>query len=874
MGLQIAQGRWGNPPSRLLRLERASGEVEILTPAGWTAARVESWLDWADDLPVDYPPGDLPAGLSPDAAPDPMLGGGPDRYARRIAAWGLALGYFDCVAEATAFKDGVFEVFAHGLAAPGASLAFGARLHPVAWESAEAPPLSVSAARDARAAARPNGDPRLNPLIEVIRRCAGDPAACADPFQNQALARAAVLARELGASDVLIAEAMALTAFGEAASVAPPLMWLDGAEAGAGASPDEVRWAAAALWGDVRCQLAFSEVDARRLALASFAPSAALNLHRLSGEALAATTRLMTQCLDIEVSVGFTADAAQAHHRRQSRAICLGAAGLAERLVSEGLAYGSEAARMRAAELHALMHRAAQEASKAIANRLGRAPAAQDGGLRNLLLTGPVNDPATQLRLGGLSIDLAPWQGPKTLAESADGVGFPSVHEAAIEGLKTLRIDPDLAPLHLLGRRTLADAPQIDHAALAAKGFTDHEIGAVEAALPHVDTLRAAVAPSVLGEGFVRDVLGASDEAMARPGFDALAWAGFSAEAIATAGLHAFGASALNEADFLQPAERAVFAAGAHVAAEDQLAMLAACSASFDAPPAFRPELAFSALPQEAQRLIAMAAQAGARTIGIARDGPPCDFSLLLPEAQEPVAETKAAETIVVEKVIERTVDAAPGRHRLPDRRKGYIQKASVGGHKVYLHTGEYDDGSLGEIFIDMHKEGAAFRSLMNNFAISVSIGLQYGVPLEEFVDAFVFTRFEPAGVVGGNDQVRSATSILDYVFRELGISYLDRSDLATLDPGELNADGLGGGGASDDPQSVARFISKGFSRGAAPDNLVFLNMLRPSAAQSTGPGIADPCPQCGGLALVRRGGELICDDCGAHGPVADFSRS
>jgi ribonucleoside-diphosphate reductase alpha chain len=118
---------------------------------------------------------------------------------------------------------------------------------------------------------------------------------------------------------------------------------------------------------------------------------------------------------------------------------------------------------------------------------------------------------------------------------------------------------------------------------------------------------------------------------------------------------------------------------------------------------------------------------------------------------------------------------------RLPDRRKGYIQKAIVGGHKVYLHTGEYDDGELGEIFIDMHKEGAAFRSLMNNFAIAISIGLQYGVPLEEFVDAFVFTRFEPAGPVTGNDSVKNATSILDYIFRELGVSYLGRTDLAQV---------------------------------------------------------------------------------------------
>ena len=124
---------------------------------------------------------------------------------------------------------------------------------------------------------------------------------------------------------------------------------------------------------------------------------------------------------------------------------------------------------------------------------------------------------------------------------------------------------------------------------------------------------------------------------------------------------------------------------------------------------------------------------------------------------------------------MERVVEVDRSRRRLPDRRKGYIQKTTVGGHKVYLHTGEYDDGELGEIFIDMHKEGAAFRSLTNNFAIAISIGLQYGVPLDEFVEAFVFTRFDPSGPVTGNDSIRSATSILDYVFRELGVSYLGR---------------------------------------------------------------------------------------------------
>jgi ribonucleoside-diphosphate reductase alpha chain len=216
-------------------------------------------------------------------------------------------------------------------------------------------------------------------------------------------------------------------------------------------------------------------------------------------------------------------------------------------------------------------------------------------------------------------------------------------------------------------------------------------------------------------------------------------------------------------------------------------------------------------------------------------------------------------------------------RRRLPDRRKGYIQKATVGGHKVYLHTGEFDDGELGEIFIDMHKEGAAFRSLMNNFAIAISIGLQYGVPLEEFVDAFVFTRFEPAGEVTGNDSIRRATSILDYIFRELAVSYLGRDDLAEVE--NVSHDGLGAGASEgEEPTAPVRpeqLISRGFSRGVMPDNIVQFQSRKGSARleQSDAPAItpqrspeylSDACPSCGHFTLRPDDGVAVCDACGA----------
>src|SRR5258708_30249641 len=166
----------------------------------------------------------------------------------------------------------------------------------------------------------------------------------------------------------------------------------------------------------------------------------------------------------------------------------------------------------------------------------------------------------------------------------------------------------------------------------------------------------------------------------------------------------------------------------------------------------------------------------------------------------------------VVERLVERIV-VMREREKMQDRRKGSPQKAVVGGHKVYLRPGEYDDGRIGEIFIDMHKEGAALRSFINNFAIAVSLGLQYGVPLEEYVDAFTFTRFEPAGPVQGNDSIKYATSILDYVFRELAVSYLERFDLAHVDPTESGFDALGKGVAEGKPTATTQYVSKGLTR-------------------------------------------------------------
>jgi ribonucleoside-diphosphate reductase alpha chain len=891
------------------RIETAHGERDVVAPVAWPTARVEAWLDWADALPQDYPTGDAPATLRPEAAADPLLGGGPARQARRLAAWGLRLGHLQGVGEAAGFADQLFALYAAGLAAPGSTLAFGARLHPLAVDPARSPVTPPHHIESPETWAAPSQEPvaqRLAAVSDAVGRCQGDADACADPAANQALARAAWAAREAGAADQAIADAIALGRAGENASSSPSTRILLADRAGLLSGGKGARRAAFAAWGGADLTLAFAEADALALTLAAAGPRAALDAAAIDSDAdLATCARLLIVALDIEASAGFSDAVVDAYRRRDHRPVTLALAGVGERLVAEGLPYGSPAGRARAAALQALVTAAALDASTELAETLGAYPAfeaeraerladlnrrqalaraltegptaglarslfgtararAAETGLRNAQVTGPAADPELTLRLGGRAEASAPWRGPAALAETADGVIVPTMADAALKGLARLGADPEPARIQVLGRRSLAGSPAIGPPALADRGFTDHELAVVEAALLVATDIRSAFSPAVVGVGFVRDVLGAGPDVAEDPAFDTLAAAGFTAAEIAEAEVWTLGTGTLADAASLSEDGRAVFLSERETPLEARLAMVRAVEGFVCAPLPAPLFLAFDDGPEAAAGLHARAAEAGVRALELVRAAAPAGFRLALPDpiAAE-VRSAAAPQTPPRERVVERIVEVGRTRQRLPDRRKGYIQKATIGGHKLYLHTGEYDDGELGEIFIDMHKEGAAFRSLMNNFAIAISIGLQYGVPLEEFVEAFVFTRFEPAGPVTGNDSIRSATSILDYVFRELGVSYLGRSDLANLDPAELNADGLGRGEA-EGPQPVARFISKGFSRGATPDNLVFLPLPGRPGAASAESMVPDVCPDCGNLAVVRRGAGRICEACGA----------
>jgi ribonucleoside-diphosphate reductase alpha chain len=275
---------------------------------------------------------------------------------------------------------------------------------------------------------------------------------------------------------------------------------------------------------------------------------------------------------------------------------------------------------------------------------------------------------------------------------------------------------------------------------------------------------------------------------------------------------------------------------------------------------------------KDVQGAYMLAWKRGLKAVALYRDGSKLSqpLSAFVPGA-DPLADTILGLQEELDKSVQdfnrRKSDVRGRRQSLPNRRAGYTQKAKIGGHSIFIRTGEYDNGRLGEIFLDMHKEGAAFRSLLNSFAIAVSLGLQYGVPLEEYVDAFTFSRFEPNGMVQGHDYIKMSTSVIDYIFRDLAISYLKRSELGQVKPEDLLSTGTneetvkirektaGGARASKPPapgqQPKAREKAKTDDEGQ-----------RVAEARIKGYE-GDSCPVCGSLTLVRNGTCMKCDTCG-----------
>ena len=512
----------------------------------------------------------------------------------------------------------------------------------------------------------------------------------------------------------------------------------------------------------------------------------------------------------------------------------------------------------------------------------------------------------------------------------AGGGYFKIINQAVPEALRTLGYDATQIEKiinYAVGLGTLQDAPALNHAQLRAKGFGDEQIATIEAGLASAFDIKFVFNKWTLGEEFCKSVLKISDDQLADYGFDLLSFIGFSKADIDRANIHVCGAMTLEGAPGLKDEHLPVFdcanACGRlgkrYLSVESHIRMMAASQPFISGAISKTINMPNEATVEECNAAYMLSWKLGVKANALYRDGSklsqPLSTQLIADDEDEAedLVEGLMAKPMIqrVETIVEKIVEIARGRDKLPGRRKGYTQKAVVGGHKVYLRTGEYDDGKLGEIFIDMHKEGAALRAMMNNFAISVSVGLQYGVPLEEYVDAFTFTKFEPAGQVQGNESIKNATSILDYVFRELAVSYLGRNDLAHVEASEMGFDALGKGTGSAEPKAPAsvpaqKFLSSGFVRNQNLSNVVVMpqgaatsaqspaHALQMRAAESVSMGAlalaettiaytyeeplpeadlrakarlqgyeGDSCGECGNFTLVRNGTCLKCNTCG-----------
>ncbi len=463
------------------------------------------------------------------------------------------------------------------------------------------------------------------------------------------------------------------------------------------------------------------------------------------------------------------------------------------------------------------------------------------------------------------------------------------------------------------GAGTLNGCPHVNPASLKAKGFTDEALQKVESNLSAAFELPFVLNRWTLGDAFLSDKLGIKKEVFEAPTFDLLAHLGFSKPQIAEASLYVCGTMTIEGAPHLKMEHYDVFDCAnkcgklgkRFLLTDSHIRMMAAAQPFISGAISKTINMPHDAAIDDVKNSYFLSWQLMLKANALYRDGSKLSQPLnsvsdapeleVLNSALEP--EPKPEPVKIAEKIVHRYIAR---RRRLPDRRAGYTQKARIGNHKIYLRSGEYEDGTLGEIFVDMHKEGAAFRSMTNCFAIAVSLGLQHGVPLEEFVDAFVFTRFEPNGVVSGNPHIKMTTSIIDYIFRELAVTYLGRYDLAHISPEALRGDALheddepdfeseeviaekmidpapssrrpvaprsdhlklgNGNGGPSKPNGVSK--ADGPRVVAATGTVVPTSILdRVKQARQKGYE-GDPCPACGSLTLVRSGACMKCDTCG-----------
>ncbi|MCK4573575.1 MAG: vitamin B12-dependent ribonucleotide reductase [candidate division Zixibacteria bacterium] len=355
--------------------------------------------------------------------------------------------------------------------------------------------------------------------------------------------------------------------------------------------------------------------------------------------------------------------------------------------------------------------------------------------------------------------------------------------------------------LYATGHKTLFQAPYINHESLKAKGFGNEELEKIEVCLENVFDITFAFNKYTLGEEFLTDTLGLSKDVIDDWNFNLLRELGFTREQIEVANEFCCGTMTLEGAPHIKEKDLAVFDCASkcgkkgkrYIPFEAHIRMMASAQPFISGAISKTINMPAEATIEDVKKAYRMSWETMTKAIAIYRDGSklsqPLSAALFDDDADEEELTVSSVSRKMAEKIVYRYIAK---RRKLPYRRGGYTQKAQVGGHKIYLRTGEYSDGTLGEIFLDMHREGAAFRSLMNSFAIAISLGLQHGVPLEEFAEAFLFSRFEPNGLVQGNKSIKRTTSIIDYIFRELAITYLGRTDLAHVSEDDLRGDTLG----------------------------------------------------------------------------------
>jgi len=473
----------------------------------------------------------------------------------------------------------------------------------------------------------------------------------------------------------------------------------------------------------------------------------------------------------------------------------------------------------------------------------------------------------------------------------AGGGYFKIINQSLPMALTALNYPPhqiDEIVNYCVGRKTLEGAPSINHDTLRAKGFDDDGLGRLEAAIEGAFEIQFVFNSWTLGDGYMAEKLGINDAQLAEWNGNLLRALGFTPSEIEAANDYCCGTMTVEGAPFLKPEHLAVFDCANRCGRKGQrfiqvdahIRMMAAAQPFLSGAISKTINMPQDATVEEVKDAYRASWQSMLKAVALYRDGSK------LSQPLNSVSDEEEAAAADVEKVAERMTERVVTkylreRHRLPNRRSGYTQKAVVGGHKVYLRTGEYEDGTLGEVFLDMHKEGAAFRSLMNCFAIAISLGLQHGVPLEEFVDAFVFTRFEPNGMVKGNDAIKMSTSVIDYVFRELAITYLGRTDLSHVAEEDLRGDSLGtkagqgpvaprglprpqpteGGGERAPVAPVTARAAMPVSGGSG--GLAQSKVLSASEMARLKGYEGDPCSDCGQFTMVRNGTCLKCITCG-----------